>query len=182
MKFTVAAIPALGASLAMAAPPLLPVLDDASLILAARSVGDCLSDSTARQVAADYASLIGAYTDAKANAMLTDDFSEMSDSINIIAHKPLGSVTFPTKKAFMNEVVHQPAIPVDVTSIDAYSCNVVSLRWTQTFGPPSNPKPAAGISTLFMKKVGDQWRFQKIFTEFNSITYFMNSGGHCGLN
>ncbi|KXJ88465.1 hypothetical protein Micbo1qcDRAFT_207193 [Microdochium bolleyi] len=147
-----------------------------------RRADECLDDSTAKQVAADYASLIGAYTEAKANAMLAEDFSGSSDSINVIARYPLGTVTFESKTKFKSEMVGIPAIPLNVTSIDAYSCNVVALRWTQTFGPPSKPQPAAGISTLFVKKQGDKWRFQKIFTEFNSITYFMNLGGHCGLD
>ncbi|KAH9883464.1 hypothetical protein F4778DRAFT_662572 [Xylariomycetidae sp. FL2044] len=137
----------------------------------------CLNARDSQNIAASYADLIGNFTAEKAAVLLTDDFTDTSDSINILSNKPLGSVTFPSKQDFIDEQSQLPAIPLAVTAVDAFTCDTVVLRWTQTFG--NTPRPVAGITVLVVKKVDDAWKFQTIFTEFNSIVYLENLGGNC---
>ncbi|KAH7028097.1 uncharacterized protein B0I36DRAFT_365211 [Microdochium trichocladiopsis] len=175
MKFTLTIVSAILAAVAMASPSV-PRGDGDSVSDA--SYGDCLTAAGAKKVANNYASLIGQYTEAKAQNLLHSGFSETSDSINVLSKKPLGSVTFPTKAAFIAELNKFPVFPLSITSIEAYTCDTVVVRWTQTFGR-TKPQPAAGISSLRMKKTKDGWKFYRIFTEFNSITYYQNMGGVC---
>lgn len=56
---------------------------------------------TVALLVAEYAQLIGNYTDALGESYLADDFTDTSGSINSLAGLPLGNVTFPSKAAFM---------------------------------------------------------------------------------
>ena len=55
-----------------------------------------------------YAQVVGNYSEALAQSFLFEDFKDMSDSINVLAGIPLGSVTFPSKQAFMASQETQP--------------------------------------------------------------------------
>ena len=66
---------------------------------------------------------------------------------------------------------------ISITSIEAYTCDTVIVCWTQTF--QKQPKTVAGIASLRMKKTKDGWKFYKIFTEFDTVTYYQNIGGTC---
>ncbi|KAI0020360.1 hypothetical protein F4780DRAFT_742120 [Xylariomycetidae sp. FL0641] len=137
----------------------------------------CLSSSDSQELADNYADLIGNFSADKADALLTDDFVDISDSINSLAGKPLGSTTFPTKEAFKQGQAALPMIPLVIKEIDAVTCDTVTLRWTQTFG--ANNQPVQGISVLFASKQDGEWKLSKILTEFNSLVYLQNLGGNC---
>jgi hypothetical protein len=139
----------------------------------------CLDAKDGQKLAARYADLIGAFTASKAQALLTSDFSETSNSINALSGKPLASVTFPSKQDFIDEQLQQPSIPLNITSIDAITCDTVTLRWTQTLGTPV--KPVAGIAVLVAKMESDDWRLKTIYQEFNSMVYVQDIGGICTL-
>ncbi|KAK8086066.1 hypothetical protein PG994_001040 [Apiospora phragmitis] len=126
----------------------------------------------------NYAQVIGNYTEALADSFIAEGFQDTSDSINVLAQQPLGSVTFPSKAAFKAGQSQLPKIPLVVKSVNAVTCDTIVLRWTQTFGNP--PAPAQGISILvvvFDKSKG--WQLKTLYTEFNSLTYFTNTGGSC---
>lgn len=126
----------------------------------------------------NYAEVIGNYSEALAQSFLFEDFKDISDSINILAGIPLGSVTFPSKQAFMASQATQPKIPVVVTGTYAVTRDTVVIRYTQTFGAGD---VVAGIAILgFACDQGDkQWKLKEINTEFNSLAYFQNIGGSC---
>lgn len=126
----------------------------------------------------NYAQVVGNYSEALAQSYLFKDFNDTSDSINILAGIPLGSVTFPSKQAFMASQATQPKIPVVVTGTYAVTHDTVVIRYTQTFGAG---KVVAGIAILgFVCNQEDrQWKLSEINTEFNSLAYFENIGGSC---
>lgn len=62
---------------------------------------------TVALLVAEYAQLIGNYTDALGESYLADDFTDTSGSINSLAGLPLDSVTFPSKAAFMANQVRR---------------------------------------------------------------------------
>ena len=125
-----------------------------------------------------YAQVVGNYSEALAQSYLFKDFKDTSDSINALAGIPLGSVTFPSKQAFMASQATQPKIPVVVTGTYAVTCDTVVIRYTQTFGAG---KVVAGIAILTFTCNQDdrQWKLKEINTEFNSLVYFQNIGGSC---
>ncbi|CAJ2510656.1 Uu.00g062810.m01.CDS01 [Anthostomella pinea] len=144
----------------------------------------CLTRQEGLNITAKYADLIGAFTVEKAEALLSDDFSDTSDSINTLSGKPLGSATFPTKDDFIREQSNFPAIPLDVKSVDAITCDTVVLRWTQTFG--ESAQPVAGMTVLVAFKGGDDdddddWKLKTVYTEFNSLIYLHDIGGNYTL-
>jgi len=165
MKFTTTVVQAILVSLAMALP-------SGNLI---DHLSPCLTSTSVKQVISDYSSLIGAYNDKLADRILHPGFTDSSDSINVFIGKPLGSVTFPSKQDFMTAQASLQPIPLSVTSVEAYTCDTVVVKWAQTFG--QSPQTVAGISVLNMKKGKDGWKFYRIITEFNSLIYLANMGG-----
>lgn len=127
----------------------------------------------------DYAQLIGNYSADLGERFLADEgFTDTSDSINALAGIPLGSTTFANKTAFLQNQESQPKIPFVVTSVNAVTSDTIVLRWTQTFGNPA--LPAAGISILGFECADDGcWKLKTVYTEFNSLIYFEDTGGKC---
>jgi hypothetical protein len=125
-----------------------------------------------------YAQVVGNYSEALAQSFLFEDFKDISDSINVLAGIPLGSVTFPSKQAFMASQETQLKIPVLVTGTYAVTRDTVVIRYTQTFGAG---KAVAGVAILAFTCHQDdrQWKLKEINTEFNSLVYFQNVGGSC---
>lgn len=136
------------------------------------------SPNTVAALVDNYAQVVGNYTEALAQSFLSDTFKDTSDSINVLAGIPLGSVTFPSKQAFMASQATQPKIPVVPTGTYAVTRDTVVIRYTQTFGAGN---PVAGIAILGFTCGQDdrQWKLKEINTEFNSLTYFQNIGGSC---
>lgn len=165
MKFYATVVPAILVSLATASP-IGNIID---------LISPCLTSTSIKQAATDYSSLIGAYTDKLAGKVLHPEFTHTSDSINILSGRPLGSVTFASKQAFMSEQAHSSSIPLAVTSIEAYTCNTLVMKWTQTFG--QSPQTVTGLAVLDLKKDKDGWKFYRLKVEFNSLTYLTNIGG-----
>ncbi|KAK7949246.1 uncharacterized protein PG986_010132 [Apiospora aurea] len=145
--------------------------------------GKCLTQPAVKEITDNYAQVIGNYTEALADKFIADDFTDTSDSINVLAQQPLGSATFPSKAAFKAGQSQLPKIPLVVKSVNAVTCDTIVLRWTQTFGNPA--QPAQGISILvnaFESNKGEKekgWKLKTLYTEFNSLTYFTNTGGSC---
>lgn len=129
----------------------------------------------------DYAQLIGNYTSALGERFVADSgFTDTSDSINALASLPLGSTTFANKTAFLANQESQAKIPLEVTSVNAVTCDTVVLRWTQAFGLAD--LPAAGISILGFVCEGGDWKLKTVYTEFNSLIYFQDVGGSCSFS
>lgn len=122
----------------------------------------------------NYAQVVGNYSDALADSFLAADFTDVSDSINVLAGLPLGSTTFPSKQAFMASQETEPKIPLVVTGTYAVTHNTVGVRYTQTFGVAD--LPVAGISILEFVCEDGQWKLKTIFTEFNSLVYSKDIG------
>lgn len=104
----------LSVSTAMGAIPR-PRPDDPSTRLTSCSRHLPESTKTVAALVDNYAQVVGNYSDALAKAFLADDFTDMSDSINVLASQPLGDFTFPSKQAFMSSQAAQPKIPLVVT-------------------------------------------------------------------
>jgi hypothetical protein len=64
--------------------------------------GQCLRKEDAQELVDAYVRMIRGWKDEDAK-YLAESFTDWSDSINILAGKPLGSVTFPSKAAFVKK-------------------------------------------------------------------------------
>lgn len=138
--------------------------------------GKCLTQESAQYLVDGFEGLISAYTDANADKLLSEDFSDFSDSINSLAGYPVGGPTFPNKAAFKAGQGAQPAVPISTLAIDAVTCDTIALRWLVGL----QPEPVKGITILKASNAQgqkDTWQIKTIFTEFNSISWLKDIGG-----
>ena len=136
----------------------------------------CLTQDSAQTLVDGFEGLISAYTDADADRLLSDDFSDYSDSINSLAGQPVNQVTFPSKDAFKAGQGAQPSVPIETLAIESFTCDTIALRWLVTLPP----EPVQGITILKASNSQgqkDTWQIKTIFTEFNSISWLKDIGG-----
>lgn len=62
-----------------------------------------------------------------------------------------------------------------MVGVPAVTCDTVIVRWTQQFG--QTDLVVSGISILIFECNGGGWQLKTLFTEFNSLSYFLNVGG-----
>jgi hypothetical protein len=139
----------------------------------------CLTSATAEYLVNGFASLLTAYSNATANTLLADNFTDTSDSINFLEGAPLGSTTFPSKQAFEVGQGSQPPIGFDVLSIDAVTCTTIAFRWEAILGSGS---PVKGIDIFYATNptgTSTGWQISTVFSEFNSATWDQEIGGSC---
>lgn len=161
------------------------------------SSSNCLCPGDVDSLVGAYVSLLSNYTDATANEYLVPDFTDTSDSINILAGNALGSVTFGSKQAFMQKeeaqvslpssssrlgswadagakLVQPDNLPIQVSSVGPVSCDKIALIWTATFGAG---RPVRGITILTAVLNGIQWQIQSFDVEFDNMAYLVDIGG-----
>lgn len=154
-----------------------------------RHGGRCLSDDQAEQVADTWASLITDYSDALADATLTENFTDYSESVNTLINScpqgdaakplPLLDPTFTSRDAFKLGQGQQPAINFQRLNL-WHSCNAVNLRWmTTNTAPIPNPKPVVGLIALEVSKNPDwnaqyPWLINTVYSEFDAGAWLQN--------
>lgn len=147
--------------------------------------GECIPYDTAVKIVYDFVSTLTAFNDDVANNLLGPSFTDTADSINFLAGNPLGSVTFPSKAAYIAGQGSQPAIGLDVLNIDAVTCDVIVFRWQAYVGLQIDP--AKGISVLYAVQSGSDsdtvgptgWQLGTLYSEFNSAAWVVDVGGTC---
>lgn len=140
----------------------------------------CLTQASVDYLTDGFAGLISAYSNENAQTLLSDDFIDYSDSINSLIGAPVGVPTFPNKAAFMAGQGAQPPVPMNITAIEAFNCDTISLRWTAGL----QPEPVKGMTVLKASNAQgqkDTWQISVIFTEFNSISWLKDIGGSVTL-
>lgn len=179
MKFSVAAI-TLGLVAAVAAAPQRP----SSYGPPQPQKVTCLTSDTASALVNGFASLLTNYSNQTADALLASDFTDTSDSINIMAGIPLNSTTFPSKAAFMAGQGSQPPIGFTLLGIDAVDCTKVAFRWSAV---PNLKNPFAkvkGINSFVASNLNGTaqgWQIKTMYTEYNSCEWIIAYGGTCAL-
>ena len=145
----------------------------------------CLCLEVATEIVNDFLSLISAYNNDTANALLADSFVDTSDSINYLAGIPLGGPTFPSKAIFELGQGSQPPVPISLLNIDAVTCDgVIAFRWV---GYPATAQlEVKGINILYTVNGGDKnsvgpggWQISQVFSEFNSAAWITDLGLPC---
>ncbi|KAK3375546.1 hypothetical protein B0T24DRAFT_202946 [Lasiosphaeria ovina] len=143
-----------------------------------RSQQSCLCSNTVDTLLSAYVRILSEpkWNDTEAK-YLADSFRDTSDSINILAGIPLGSVTFPSKQALIAHETSAPDnLPIKITSIGPYDCTSVSFIWSATFGAGN---PVRGITILGATKAAGWWQIASIDMEMNSCAFARNIGGTC---
>jgi len=140
----------------------------------------CLTNSTAAYLVNGFASLLTAYNNNTANAILASDFTDTSDSINFLIGAPLGTTTFPSKAAFEGGQGIQPSIGFSILSID-FGCTFAAFRWVATVGLQIDP--VKGINVLYASNLNGTaagWQIESMYSEFNVGAWEVDIGKTCG--
>ncbi|KIY01493.1 uncharacterized protein Z520_03045 [Fonsecaea multimorphosa CBS 102226] len=137
----------------------------------------CVSAAQATNIVNTFASFLTAPQAAdfstKANALLADNFTDTSDSINWLAGYPLGGVTFPSKAAFIGGQGAQPPIPTLTTLDIFFSCNKIAWRWLAQ-GIGSGQYEVKGMDMFTITPAG---QISQVFSEFNSGAWAADLAG-----
>jgi len=168
------------------APVALAAVASAAPTLKARGYdgGDqCIPYDVAVGIETAWISTLTNFDEATAENLLYPGLQDISDSINLLAGVPLGSVTFPSAQAYEQGQGSLPPIGFTVLDTAAITCDgVIALQWVAAVG--TQELPAQGISILKAIKVGDQavvgpngWQLKEILTEFNSAAWLKDVGG-----
>ncbi|RMZ92134.1 hypothetical protein DV736_g624, partial [Chaetothyriales sp. CBS 134916] len=146
-----------------------------------------LSEANGKTIVTEFVSLLTNFNASVATNLLSAvSFEDTSDGINFLAGIPLGSVTFNSSQAFIYGQGTQPAIDVNVTSIDAVTPDgVITFRWIGHAGKKT--APLSGINVLYASSDPAQggggskgvngWVLTKVFSEFNSAEWVLQIGG-----
>lgn len=144
----------------------------------------CLTSDTANSLISGFSKLLTNYDNKTADALLASDFTDTSDSINIIAGYPLGSVTFPSKAAFKAGQGSQPPIGFTVLSVDEIDCTKVGFRWEAVPNLALPNMKVKGINSFVASNLNGTaqgWQLKTMYSEFNSCQWVLAYGGKCGF-
>lgn len=160
------------------------------------SEGDpgCMTWDQAQTVVNNWAELITAYSDSAANAYVTKGFTDYSESVNTLINTcpqgdaakplPLLAPTFTTRAEFKEGQGQQP--PINFEQLQMWhTCSAVTARWkTTNTAPIPNVKPVVGIFVLETVPVGDVFKIDRAYSEFDAGAWLQNlqDWGICGAS
>lgn len=158
----------------------------------------CLCDSDADVIGNDFAQLISNYSDAFAELVIADDYTDQSDSANTLIdnggtspipvsisllrsrHDPnnsllqLGNLTFATKAAFLAGQGSQPNVPFKILNL-WHTCDTVIIRWVATPGP----QEVQGFDAILVQPSTNgfqPYQLKTVYGEFNSGAWLADLG------
>ncbi|OCT46103.1 hypothetical protein CLCR_00510 [Cladophialophora carrionii] len=158
------------ASVVAAVPDLYKVRRDAS------SNSTCVSQGDAENIVAKFITVME-HTDVHAanetvQELLSDSFTETSDSINTIAGNALGSITFPNKVAYIASILNAPA-PRNITTLKLMPAGCTNILWYWKMQVGTDLVPVQGFNLM---EVGENNKLLGQLIEFNSIAWAVNTG------
>ncbi|KAK5097044.1 hypothetical protein LTS08_007064 [Lithohypha guttulata] len=143
-------------------------------------LGSCLTRQQATWIVQQFKSVItNPNRDAAvklASVLLDDSFSETSDSINVLAGHPQGSVTYDDKQTYLTGLRGAPPIP-SMTDYDILAgCDSIYWFWLAD-GIGRDISPVKGFNRFRVNpKTGE---IKTVEIEFNSIAWGRDIGWTC---
>ncbi|KAI6807116.1 hypothetical protein KC332_g11500 [Hortaea werneckii] len=158
----------------------------------------CLSNREAQQVATNYGLLISNYSDELANAVLSPDFTDYSESVNTLINScpqgsaaislPLLAPTFSNRTQFEIGQGQQPLINFNQLNI-WHSCDTVIIRWeTTNTANITDVKPVVGLISMETVKAPSNNEYEywvdTVYSEFDAGAWLQNlqEAGICSGN
>jgi len=146
--------------------------------------GACMTSAEAEHVAENFQGLIANYSVELANASLTTDFHDYSDSVTSLIDAgctgpaPLGEATFASRDDFEAGQSAQADIPFEKLNV-WYSCDAVFLRWRTTIASGA-PEFVTGIIVMETTQApagnAEPWLINTVYSEFNSGAWLVDIG------
>lgn len=158
----------------------------------------CLSDNDAQTVATNWGILIEQYSDSLASAVLSENFTDYSESVNTLINScpqgsaaislPLLAPTFSDRASFQTGQSQQPSINFKQLNI-WHTCDTVMIRWmTTNTANITDVRPVVGLVTMETSKApsGSQYPFliDTVYSEFDAGAWLQNlvEAGICTSN
>ncbi|KAK4549524.1 hypothetical protein LTR36_006521 [Oleoguttula mirabilis] len=144
----------------------------------------CMTQAEAQVVANNFQELIADYTVEAANAYLTTDFEDNTDSVTELINggcsgpETLGVATFTSRAAFEAAQGAQDAIPFEQLNV-WYNCDTVFLRWRTALTPESVTGIIVGETTQNTNATtadAEPWLINTLYSEFNSGAWLVDTG------
>lgn len=139
----------------------------------------CLSQWFAEKIVAEYASILGHYDsdlgspNVTANAILSDSYEEISDSILSLEGMPLGGVTFSGKQEYIESTLGAPPVEgINTIEVLVAGCYKVLWQWVFT-GVGSAEYEVKGFN-LFT--ITSEYQIGQTNLEFNSFAWALDTG------
>jgi len=160
-----------------------------------RGGGYCLTRHEAQQVATNYGNLIASYSESLANAALSPNFVDYSESVNTLINScpqgsaavtlPLLSPSFTNRSSF--ELGQGQQAPINFNQLDIWhSCDAVTIRWeTTNTANITNVKPVVGIIVMetCQAPYGNEYPYyiDTVYSEFDAGAWLQNieAAGFC---
>ncbi|TKA29186.1 hypothetical protein B0A50_03696 [Salinomyces thailandicus] len=150
---------------------------------------DCLSPSSAQEIATNYGLLISNYTDTLANQLLAPNFIDYSESVNTLINScpqgsaamplPLLAPTFSNRSAFETGQAQQPQINFNQLNL-WYTCDTVIIRWeTTNTANITDVKPVVGLISMETVSAPEgeglcgRW-IDTVYSEFDAGAWLQN--------
>lgn len=140
----------------------------------------CMTMDQAQTVANHFKDLIAAYSDEKADAYLTTDFTDYSDSVAELINsgcqgpQTLGQPTFDGLAAFKKGQGSQPPIPFEILQL-WHTCDTVVIRWRTTVMAGA-PQFVTGIIVMETEYKDGDFLIDTVYSEFNSGAWLVDLG------
>jgi len=154
------------------------ILASASLFAAGVFAGSrCMNKAEAQQVATNFGDLLTNYTESLANASLTSNYHDYTDSVIELINSgcttpvTLGSATFSSRASFEAGQSGQGAIPYEQLNI-WHTCDTVFLRWRSAM----SPEEVTGIIVAECVYTHNTWKIETLYSEFNSGAWLVDLG------
>ena len=144
-----------------------------------RANAKCISNAEANKFMGRFINILQ-HTDSDmgdyvttAQKLLTDDFQEISDSINMLANKPLGGVTA-DKATYITGAQHAPPTTgIESLQVTVSNCNNLIWEWNMKgVGKATYPVKGFGLFKLVRGgKQGLKVQAKELKLEFNNIAW-----------
>ncbi|KAG6368947.1 hypothetical protein INS49_003165 [Diaporthe citri] len=116
---------------------------------------------------------LGPDFNSTAEAILSDKFQVLSDSILTLSQRPLGQPAYPSKQAYIDSQAQTPPLPVVDTLGVFNTCDKISWRWRAT-GIGSNQFEINGIINFDVNP--ETVQIDTVYSEFNTAAFQADRG------
>jgi len=138
---------------------------------------DCLSQSEAESIVSQYSSLLShsdpTTANATAQALLADDYVEISDSILSLEGLPLGSATFVGKQVYIGGILNSPPV-LGINTLEVLVAGCTKVLWYWNFLDVGSGEYEIKGFNLF--SITPALQINQTNLEFNSIAWALDTG------
>lgn len=144
-----------------------------------RGYGECLCQADAEKIVTEYIAILShtssdlGNASETAQALLDDNYTEISDSILSLEGQPLGTATFVGKQLYINSVLNAPPV-MGITTLEVLVAGCTKILWYWNFlGIGKATYEVKGFNLFEITAAG---QINQTNLEFNSFAWALDTG------